>query len=492
MSANEVDFSNQFRKACADYEQEIRDQLRAVFNAMDPAVRDNTSRDENLEEHIRTYVIDPLLESLNWRVGKNTIVEAFVRDRETHRRRRLDYLGFECNTTRPLLIVEAKRPDAPFLDVKRSAEPGRNYLYNDLLLQALHHLKDPGVQRPPLLDDWFEWLTDVRDYCLSTQENTGVMPIRLIITNGTWLVLLTDLDDAFKGTAVPTSSKIRLYQNSGHILENAREVFNLLDYRQLVALNQPFLPADLPAHFDCGQFEFGMSALHIFYADTPFRREPVPAVNVEPEVILRHRTGGWVRVTSDCGARLPHNPKYLDQYLDEVKVAHQSLMAQLHLVVGRHIPLLPISEHYERGFYAELPGLRRISTNEFLAITGAEPNFVKGSAEFDACRYHWFDLAAMDQVAPLRVPSGASTNPRTHFGSGTALHCAHRAVQALKSASIGTDNRARFAPRDDAEDGPFCKLWGFETFLCCHRCIFQPVCHQSVGAVMPCRHDRGA
>jgi hypothetical protein len=27
--------------------------------------------------------------------------------------------------------------------------------------------------------------------------------------------------------------------------------------------------------------------------------------------------------------------------------------------------------------------------------------------------------------------------------------------------------------------------------LCCQRCVYQPVCHQSVGRSMPCRRDKG-
>ena len=240
-----------------------------------------------------------------------------------------------------------------------------------------------------------------------------------------------------------------------------------------------------------GTVAFGVSALHIFYADTPAGREAMPTINVIPEVILRHRSTGWIRVTSDRRERLPHNSKYLGQYLEDVKNAQDALITQLAAILGRPVPLLPLSEHYARGFHLELPGLRRISTEQFLAVTGNEANFLNEVADFDGCRYHFLDLAAADGAAASNAPPGVSTSPRTHFGSGTALHCSHRAVQALKSVRIGADNRQRFAPRDGAEDGPFCKLWGFETFLCCRRCVFQPVCDQAVGASMPCRRDKG-
>ena len=317
------------------------------------------------------------------------------------------------------------------------------------------------------------------------------MPERLVITNGTWLIVFTDLGNAFGGTEAPAGSKICLYETPDHLLDNAREVFDLLDYHKLIALNRPILVAELPAHFAPDEFQFGISALHIFYADTPAGREAMPTINVIPEVILRHRSTGWIRVTSDRRERLPHNSKYLGQYLEDVKNAQDALITQLAAILGRPVPLLPLSEHYARGFHLELPGLRRISTEQFLAVTGNEANFLNEVADFDGCRYHFLDLAAADGAAASNAPPGVSTSPRTHFGSGTALHCSHRAVQALKSVRIGADNRQRFAPRDGAEDGPFCKLWGFETFLCCRRCVFQPVCDQAVGASMPCRRDKG-
>jgi hypothetical protein len=126
MIANYVDFGIAFRKARADYDRYIRNRPRAVFAQTDPNIAEVPDRDENLEVHIRTYVIDPLLEALNWQNGKNIVIEAFLRDQFTNTRRRLDYLGHERDAVYPLLIVEAKRPNAPFIDVTQSLQPGRN------------------------------------------------------------------------------------------------------------------------------------------------------------------------------------------------------------------------------------------------------------------------------------------------------------------------------------------------------------------------------
>jgi hypothetical protein len=82
--------------------------------------------------------------------------------------------------------------------------------------------------------------------------------------------------------------------------------------------------------------------------------------------------------------------------------------------------------------------------------------------------------------------SGPSALHVTSFGDGTHNHCAHRAVRQLKEAQIDHTNRERFGPRGSVEDGPFCKVWAFEHFLCCQTCAFQNVCKQSIVRLLPC------
>jgi hypothetical protein len=320
MIANDVDFGIAFRKARADYDRYIRDQLRAVFVQTDP-IAEVTDRDENLEQHIRTYVLDPLLEALNWQIGKNVIIEAFLRDRWTNTRRRLDYLGHERDAVHPLLIVEAKRPDAPFIYVTRSLEPGRNYVYSEvqLLADALHYLKDSDQSEPPLLKVWSEWLFEVRNYCLNTYNNTGHMPQRVVITNGTWLIIFKDPQDAFCGDARPTESEIFLFRSVKSIEDNTRLIFELLDYNRIAAFNRPISPAEISIHFAVEDFEVGINALQVSYSDVPAGYSAIPTVNVIPEIFLRHRRGGWIRVTSGRADPLPHRPRDLDQHLTDVE-----------------------------------------------------------------------------------------------------------------------------------------------------------------------------
>jgi hypothetical protein len=170
-AANDIDFAIAFRRARAEYDEEIQRRLRAVFSQTDDMFDSETSRDIALEEHIRAYVIDPLLAALNWQIGKNTIIEAFLRDQQTHTRRRLDYLGHEVVTNRPLLIVEAKRPDAQLPGIGRTGGTGGAYLIEELIVETLYSLKGAGAQMPPIVEQSLEWLSDIQNYYIHEAES---------------------------------------------------------------------------------------------------------------------------------------------------------------------------------------------------------------------------------------------------------------------------------------------------------------------------------
>ena len=77
------------------------------------------------------FIINTLLEGLNWRLNSkpedglpNVLPEAAVRSEASGTRRFLDYLGFERETLKPLLVVEAKRLKAPLPVLATLPKPG--------------------------------------------------------------------------------------------------------------------------------------------------------------------------------------------------------------------------------------------------------------------------------------------------------------------------------------------------------------------------------
>ena len=119
---NADEFLQKFRGRRQGYEKvlprliaRVRDQYIDTTGSETPS-----SFDDHLEIHLRVYFINTLLESLNWRFDRDTygntpnlVPEAVVTSVQSGHRRYLDYLGFEAETDRPLLIVETKRPNSP-------------------------------------------------------------------------------------------------------------------------------------------------------------------------------------------------------------------------------------------------------------------------------------------------------------------------------------------------------------------------------------------
>jgi len=199
----------QFRKASGDYNRLFRPRVakvRAEY-AKSPVGKPPPSVDESLEAHIRVYVVNALLTALNWRLDAkpedglpNLIPEAPIASEEKGTTRFLDYLGFERQTNSPLLIVETKRPSSVLPQ----------------LVTPFDSSSDPeiisrGLAGEPLMGQWSEWLASLRDYVCSVHAKTRQTPRRVVLTNGKWLVLFLDPDDAFVKESPPNPNRILVF-----------------------------------------------------------------------------------------------------------------------------------------------------------------------------------------------------------------------------------------------------------------------------------------
>jgi hypothetical protein len=127
--------------------QEVRATLDEVATAgnVDPeetvAGAAQIRKKEWLECHARDFVLDHLLAALNWQktptldatpyVQANLVIEQppdvggqprrKLKPSDKEKRKRMDYLGYERDTDRPLLVLEAKRPE---LQLPGSRVPG--------------------------------------------------------------------------------------------------------------------------------------------------------------------------------------------------------------------------------------------------------------------------------------------------------------------------------------------------------------------------------
>jgi hypothetical protein len=477
--ANALDFRTAFQKAIGDYEGKVALRLRELQRAMDPML-EGRAVDAELEAHIRSYVIDPLLAALNWSTDENLTIEALVRSQETGTRRRLDYLGTESDTVNPLLVVEAKRPNAP----KPGPATKREFTHPDILAEALTRLKQEPHKELDLQTSWAEWIRTLFDYVNSL---VGPVPVRVAITNGDWLIVFEDPANAFKGTEPVSPDTVSFYGSRDDILKNANRVFALLNYDALAPLGRAVEVGQLLGVINPQTVSHVMRAARITYTDIQTGLGVVPTMHLVPELLLFRSDGGWLRVFANVAFPFPHLPAALSDHLAEMNAAHETLLGAVTAALGVEPPLITLEDAYTNGWLGVgARAVRQIERETHLAILGTHTHFVVAGDAHTNCPFHRA-AGAMAQNAFLGfVIAKPSSQHMTHFGDQSPHHCAHRSVRQLREQQVADHNRQNFAPRGSVEDGPFCKLWAFEHYLCCQTCAFRNICTHSIGPLMPC------
>ena len=187
-----------YEKDIAPLIAKVRDQYVEKTGSKPPS-----SFDDNREIHLRVYFINTLLESLNWRFDRDTygntpnlVPEAVVTSVQSGHRRYLNYLGFEAETDRPLLIVETNRPNSPLPSRTDAAVTSTDLSSQDIRLLLRQTLLD-GLSGEKLAGDWNEWLETLRDYVRSVHSTTGSTPKRAVITNGEWMFVFLNPESTF-------------------------------------------------------------------------------------------------------------------------------------------------------------------------------------------------------------------------------------------------------------------------------------------------------
>jgi hypothetical protein len=105
-------------------------------------------------------------------------------------KRRMDYFGYESDSRRPLLIVEAKRPSDELpkpsgsarltLDATKLSPDVAGVTRGALAIHIAKGLRKKAV----LPKEWPKWLESLRDYVKSVKSQTGEYPLRVVLTNG--------------------------------------------------------------------------------------------------------------------------------------------------------------------------------------------------------------------------------------------------------------------------------------------------------------------
>ena len=488
---NADDFLLRLRQFAGEYERTFEPLISRLRQQYTGKLEEQLVND-HLEFHARVYFINAFLAALNWRLDQspenglpNLVPEVPVRSEERRTVRFLDYLGLERDTDRPLLIVETKRPGDP-LPRLRSGQPASTY--SEIIAR--------GCSGEALSGEWNNWLETLRDYVRSVQIRTADLPKRVMITNGDWLVVFLNPANCFMDEGQCAPSKILVFTNREEIEQRFNEIFNYLEYHQVLGSAPPLTTSELTFHtdIDASQINQAIYGLHLWYFEKPGYK-PAPGIKVAPVVFLRNRYGAWIRVESPSTEyELSHSYSDLNQHLDEVKQAAQRLLFEINARLQTSLNLRSLDEHHmNEEDLALLPGVQELGQDEFLVVTGDKTHYLMPAPSVPECPYHDWSACKRDGVPSNPGPLlHRSVSPRSFFISGELHHCAHRDVSGAKASPIIATNRARCGPHSRWEGQAFCKIWRFEQCLCCRTCVFEEVCTKVPVFQLPCQASTSA
>lgn len=438
-----------------------------------------------LEEHSRVYVIDRILYALNWALSpydtfgtyiQNLAPEVGVPSRSKGTRLFLDYLGYQHESKKPLLVVEAKRNS---LSLPCDGEQDNSHpRLHDAATAFAEYLSSKETD---LTKEWQEYLDDLKEYVLSLTA-TNATPQRIVLTNGDWLIVFSNPAAVFLAENDVDTSLIIVFRSREAMIDHADLLFELLDYGQL-ALNAGELePEQLPFYVDSKAIASVSHALNLAYVHEPRIYESTPRISVAPILLLLSSANTLIRVRLGKERVIPTEDAKMDSHLSDISTLAQSLLAKVRLALQRQdLAAMSIEGYFNGPYFPQYKGVRVLEQHRgeirLIIVTGAQSHFLVPNREWDMCRFHEHSSSLAENHASCRhAISSPSIPDQSFFVDGSKYHCTHRGITNVKSAQLNAGNRNLCGPRSANDTEAFCEIWLFEKLLCCRRCVFQNLC----------------
>lgn len=416
------------------------------------------------------------------------VPEAPIGSVTTGTTRFLDYLGFEGDCTAPLLIVEAKRPSTVIPQpVDRLVDDT-----SSLISIALN-----GNMKV-LTGEWSEYLTTLRDYVRTTFERTSCIPKRVVMTNGNWLIIFLDPEEAFISERPVNPNKILIWASRNEIEQRYVDLYRALEY-SAVLNEKPTIAVDqLLFNVRPESIDRLMYGLRLSYFEEPQMYLDVrPQIKVAPLVFIGTQVGLWLRVEKPIEQNvfvLPHDYAQLGNHLNMVRTAAESLLNEVKALLSSTQDPISLTNHYRTQESLNLlKGVKEERYNadyrvtEYIIVTGNKTHYLKANPSIPDCPYHAWSTCQQHGVAIQQPICARSTEiPRSFFVDNELHHCAHQSVYRSKSNPITDDNCERCGPRSGEIGYAFCEIYSFENLLCCRTCFLEEVCTSAPVFVLPC------
>ena len=424
-----------------------------------------------LEHTTRIHLLDALAELLGWSLGLggNVAEEARIKNGTTAF---MDYLGVAPETRAPVLLIEAKAWDKPFITPRANAS---NLCYEaaELIAQAIEHWrKGGGRSSSPAMTDWHDYVEQVGKYVQSFWEVHGHPLPRAVVTSGQWLVAFTQpLTTFVQGPA--RAKDIRIFKKPDYCAQSS-EIFDLL--------SRDSLCTETPDHIRASQVQSYIKpealvacfhAVHLSYEASGSRIiGQRPRILIYPALVLQRNDKALVTV---IGNSSPLELAYrrdigdlrlaLKPHLEEVATAAKALLqdtgdllqCELHPSSVETFPGYEIDAGSDRVKTKSLIKRYRMEPDAWLLITGQRTHFMELAPNV-ACKYHRWSAchANGEAIGTAAVSMPQIAKPRSFFVDDQPHHCAHQGLQDRRKAR--------------------CQLLLIDERFCCASCLFALVC----------------
>jgi hypothetical protein len=512
---------NRYTVALNKFHRETVPLLEAKFLKVPPNA--NASLNSFLEHHVRTFVIDELLESMGWKIRTdatgveplNMLSEAPIKKGGKSRTQFLDYLGFDREVNLPLLVFEAKRlgldPPSVLVEAYRQTVSRKSAVTagTQLPVDSKKAFLEGLAPTTPawLKGEWKKHVRQLKDYVEATVNKFGRPPYVMVIGNGEWMLIIRNPSLVFDGKGDETHLEIidEPQLDPGHAY---RVHFDLIHgaiaYGKLAG-QAPHLPPELlpQAIREAVAVEI-TRGLSVGYTSTDTKQRPGsrPHIDILPVVLVRQPGGEWTVVSVAAeGFSLPNNSgtsEPLRFHLEEVKTASDSLIERLQRTVSAKLVEVDLPMLNREGarsgqhrFVTRENLSRETHSQDFLLITRTSAHFIQ-LVPRKTCAFHdWSKCDAFSHGRhppdrPLSAPSYAGL--RSFFPNGRDHHCAAAATFNSKSR-LQTNPALTTGAATTAvakKDKAFCQIFDFEAMLCCQTCAYLEVCSSSVPFKLPC------
>ncbi len=334
--------------------------------------------------------------------------------------------------------------------------------------------------------EWTNWVRTLRDYYHSTKGD-GDGALRVIITNGEWLILFAAPWDSFGLDVRPDPMNILIFRDWQDIESRCGELFGLIEYSCLSKEVPEIYPAELPFKVSSENVDKAMYGLKLSFSTENRPYSVLPRIAVAPIIHLRSSAGNWIRITSGRDESLPFNLEDFNGHFEKIDSEFDNLIGRVSDFLGTEIIPTPLSEHYSStSNFSQIPGVKELTRDTYQLALGERTHYLKPAPGNPDCQHHELDNSRTNTVFSESEFGRRSAAPRSYFMSREPYFCVHRDVFDFKRAPLDEANQSRCGSRSGGNGYPFCEIFAFETGLCCMTCAYGEICMSTEIFNPPC------